>query len=178
MNQQFSFQIERLKTPIGQMLIVTEREENVRAVDWTDCQERLHRLSRIHYGQQSFTIEQSQSSSKAAAALDLYFQGELAAIDELTVKTGGTPFQSDVWSALRSIPCGTTTSYAAVANRIDRAAAIRAVGAANGSNPVGVVVPCHRVIGSYGSLTGYAGGMERKKWLLRHERVHDREFRQ
>lgn len=90
-------------------------------------------------------------------------------IESLPVRTGGTPFQRKVWRALREITCGTTVSYAKIAERIGQPAAVRAVGLANGSNPVGIVVPCHRVIGSNGSLTGYGGGMERKRWLLTHE---------
>jgi methylated-DNA-[protein]-cysteine S-methyltransferase len=83
----------------------------------------------------------------------------------------GTDFQRTVWQALRRIPCGTTISYGELARRIGRPAAVRAVGLANGANPVGVVVPCHRVIGADGSLTGYGGGIERKRWLLAHERA-------
>ena len=89
-----------------------------------------------------------------------------------SVRTGGTAFQREVWGALREIACGTTVSYAKLAERIGRPNAVRAVGLANGSNPVGVVVPCHRVIGSDGSLTGYGGGIERKRWLLEHEGKH------
>jgi methylated-DNA-[protein]-cysteine S-methyltransferase len=98
-----------------------------------------------------------------------YFAGNLTAIDDLPVATGGTDFQRQVWRALRQIPCGETISYGELARRIDRPAAVRAVGLANGSNPISVVVPCHRVIGSDGSLTGYGGGIERKRWLLTHE---------
>jgi O-6-methylguanine DNA methyltransferase len=87
----------------------------------------------------------------------------------LPVKTAGTPFQREVWSELRKIACGTTVSYAQLAEQIGRPSAVRAVGLANGSNPIGVIVPCHRVIGSNGSLTGYGGGVERKRWLLEHE---------
>jgi methylated-DNA-[protein]-cysteine S-methyltransferase len=85
------------------------------------------------------------------------------------VQAGGTLFPRDVWRALRNIPCGTAVSYAKLAEQIGRPAAVRAVGLANGSNPVGVVVPCHRVIGANGSLTGYGDGIERKSWLLKHE---------
>ena len=85
--------------------------------------------------------------------------------------TAGTPFQRSVWAALVEIPAGETVSYAALARRIGRPAAVRAVGLANGANPVGIVVPCHRVIGSNGALTGYGGGLPRKAWLLRHEGV-------
>jgi methylated-DNA-[protein]-cysteine S-methyltransferase len=98
-----------------------------------------------------------------------YFAGDLGAIDKLPVKTAGTPFQRAVWNALREIPRGATESYGQLAERIGRPTAVRAVGLANGSNPIGIVVPCHRVIGANGSLTGYGGGMERKRWLLDHE---------
>ena len=87
----------------------------------------------------------------------------------LPVETGGTEFQREVWRALRAIPAGETRSYGALASSIGRASAVRAVGLANGANPIGVVVPCHRVIGQNGALTGYAGGIERKRWLLAHE---------
>ena len=103
-------------------------------------------------------------------AISNYFEGNLSAIDTLPVETGGTPFQQEVWRALRTIPCGTTTSYGKLAENIGRPTAVRAVGLANGANPVSVVVPCHRVIGANGSLTGYGGGIERKRWLLDHER--------
>lgn len=101
--------------------------------------------------------------------LAAYFAGELAAIDGIPVALGGTPFQSAVWAALRRIPAGTTATYAALAAALGRPEAIRAVGAANGSNPVSIIVPCHRLVGADGSLTGYGGGIERKSWLLVHE---------
>jgi methylated-DNA-[protein]-cysteine S-methyltransferase len=104
-----------------------------------------------------------------SSALSAYFDGELSAIDRLTVATGGTEFQKSVWRALRAIPCGETISYATLAERVGRPKAVRAVGHANGDNPVSVVVPCHRVIGTSGSLTGYGGGIARKRWLLAHE---------
>src|SRR5208283_2077845 len=99
------------------------------------------------------------------------FAGDLRVLDLLPVETGGTAFQRQVWQSLREIPCGTTVSYGQLAERIGRPSAVRAVGLANGANPVAVVVPCHRVIGSNGSLTGYGGGIERKRWLLNHERT-------
>ena len=105
----------------------------------------------------------------AAAALAAYFAGDLAALDRLAVAPLGTPFQRQVWAALRRIPVGRTLSYGALAARIGRPTAVRAVGAANGENPIAVVVPCHRVIGAGGALVGYGGGIERKRWLLRHE---------
>jgi methylated-DNA-[protein]-cysteine S-methyltransferase len=151
------------------MIIVSDLEENLRAIDWTDHEERMHQLLRVQYGGVELRFGPATTSNRIVGAIEAYFHGELTAIDALPVKTGGTPFQRDVWRALRTIPCGTTISYAQLADRLGRRNAIRAVGSANARNPVGVVVPCHRVIGSDGSLTGYGGGMERKKWLLKHE---------
>jgi methylated-DNA-[protein]-cysteine S-methyltransferase len=100
-----------------------------------------------------------------------YFHGGLESLDRLPVDTGGTPFQQRVWAALRTIPVGRTASYLDVARAIGAPAAVRAVGAANGRNPVAIVVPCHRVIGTSGQLVGYGGGLDRKRWLLAHERA-------
>jgi methylated-DNA-[protein]-cysteine S-methyltransferase len=161
--------IDRLKTPIGEMVIVADHEGNLRAAGWTNHETGMRRLLRRHYGEDGFTLEPARNPHGFTQALQCYFKGELTAIDELPVKTAGTPFQREVWRALRKIPCGTTVSYACLANEIGRPAAVRAVGLANGSNPIGVVVPCHRVIGADGSLTGYGGGIERKRWLLEHE---------
>jgi methylated-DNA-[protein]-cysteine S-methyltransferase len=100
-----------------------------------------------------------------------YFDGDVHVLDEIPVELNGTPFQRRVWTALRSIRAGTTMSYGDLARRIGHGSAVRAVGTANGANPVAVIVPCHRVIGSNGTLTGYGGGLERKRWLLAHEGV-------
>lgn len=106
----------------------------------------------------------------AREQLGAYFAGERTAFD-LPLAARGTPFQERVWAALRGIPFGETISYLELARRIGDAAAVRAVGAANGRNPLSIVVPCHRVIGADGSLTGFGGGIERKRWLLAHERA-------
>jgi methylated-DNA-[protein]-cysteine S-methyltransferase len=98
-----------------------------------------------------------------------YFRGALGAVDDLPLATLGTPFQRRVWAALRTIPAGRTVSYGELARRVGRPESVRAVGGANGDNPWPVVVPCHRVIGKDGRLVGYGGGIERKRWLLRHE---------
>jgi methylated-DNA-[protein]-cysteine S-methyltransferase len=164
-----SLKINRLKTPIGEMLIVVDYEGNLRSADWTDHETRMRELLRRHYGENGFRLNACFSSTEVVCAIDRYFHGDLAAIDMLPVKTAGTLFQQEVWRALRAIACGSTTTYAKLAQQIGRPTSARAVGMANGSNPVGVVVPCHRVIGSNGSLTGYGGGIERKLWLLRHE---------
>ena len=105
---------------------------------------------------------------EARRQLVAYFAGRLRAFD-LPLAPNGTDFQRRVWSALREIPFGTTISYAELARRVSSVAAVRAVGAANGRNPIPIIVPCHRVIGSDGSLTGFGGGLPRKQWLLRHE---------
>jgi methylated-DNA-[protein]-cysteine S-methyltransferase len=105
----------------------------------------------------------------AARRLRAYFGGRLAAFDDLPIDPGGTDFQRSVWDALRRIPAGETRSYAELAAAIGRANAPRPVGGASGRNPIAIVVPCHRLIGSDGSLTGYAGGTWRKRWLLVHE---------
>lgn len=101
--------------------------------------------------------------------LNAYMEGDCAALDSIAVETGGTAFQREVWSALRRIPAGSTISYGELAARIGRPRAVRAVGLANGANPVPLIVPCHRVIGANGALTGYGGGVWRKRWLLEHE---------
>jgi methylated-DNA-[protein]-cysteine S-methyltransferase len=115
-----------------------------------------------------------RSLERLPAVLRRYFEGEITALDALDVELNGTPFQKTVWRALRRIPAGTTISYAELARRIGEPAAVRAVGTANGANPVAVIVPCHRVIGSNGSLTGYGGGLPRKQWLLAHEGIISR----
>lgn len=163
--------IDRIDTAIGEMILVADHDGNLRAIDWADHEMRMRRLLRLHYGKDGFALEPADNPSGLSDAILRYFAGDLSAIDRLPVETAGTLFQREVWRALRDIPVGTTLSYAQIAERIGRPTAVRAVGLANGSNPVGIVVPCHRVIGANGSLTGYGGGMERKRWLLDHEGV-------
>ena len=169
MSEILSLLIDRIDTPIGEMLIVADHEGNLRAVAWADHETRMHRLLRLHYGENRLKLKVARNPNCLTDAISSYFQGDLTAIDILPVQTAGTPFQREVWRALRNIPCGTTVSYSKLAEQIGRPAAIRAVGLANGSNPVGVVLPCHRVIGADGSLTGYGAGIQRKSWLLEHE---------
>jgi methylated-DNA-[protein]-cysteine S-methyltransferase len=111
----------------------------------------------------------TQAMHPAGAAVHAYFRGQVVALQLITVAPMGTPFQRQVWAALRRIPAGQTISYGDLASWIGRPTAVRAVASANGDNPVPIVVPCHRVIGADGSLTGYGGGIERKRWLLQHE---------
>ena len=170
MKNTLRFASDRLPTPIGDLLIVADNEGNLRATFWTDDEEDLRRVLQRHYAGAPIELQSEHNPHGLTGAIARYFAGELRAIDALPVKTAGTPFQREVWGALREIPCGTTTSYGQLAARVGRPAAVRAVGLANGANPIGVVVPCHRVIGANGSLTGYGGGIERKRWLLDHER--------
>jgi methylated-DNA-[protein]-cysteine S-methyltransferase len=159
----------RIPTPAGEALVMWDRELRLRVFDWSGYEPRMRRLLERHYG--PVEPEEAAAPKTLKAALHGYFEGDLASIDSIECATGGTAFQRMVWAALRHIPAGTTLSYGALAQRIGKPAAVRAVGLANGANPIGLVVPCHRVIGADGSLTGYGGGIERKRWLLRHEGV-------
>jgi methylated-DNA-[protein]-cysteine S-methyltransferase len=155
---------------LGMLLVVCDAAGRVRALDFHDHEARLHRLLRRYHGD-GCTLVTGHAPRRVVDGLEAFFAGELHAIDGLEVRTGGTPFQRRVWAALRDIPAGTTTSYGALARTLGRPDACRAVGLANGANPVVLVVPCHRVIGADGTLTGYGGGLERKRWLLAHERA-------
>ena len=148
--------IDYLKSPIGQIEIRTS-SHYVTNVDFTD----------------SKTIKSSPNNITQICKQQLqeYFDGKRRIFD-LPLAPQGTEFQKSVWLALTKIAFGETASYAMIANMINNPKAVRAVGAANGKNPIAIIIPCHRIIGSDGSLTGYAGGLERKAWLLEHEAVH------
>lgn len=165
------FFIEREPGPVGEMLVVTDEDGRLRALDWHDYEERFLQLVRRQYPRHQVRFYEAGRSSDATAALRAYFGGDLAAINRLVTATGGTDFQREVWQALREIPAGETISYGDLSRRIGRPKAVRAVGLANGANPVCIVVPCHRVIGSNRTLTGYGGGLDRKRWLLEHEQA-------
>src|SRR5262245_55331381 len=166
------FALEHIGTPTGRIRIVTDDNGYLRAVDWDDHEPRMLKLLERHCGAGKFELREAAPTSKAARALEDYFGGDLCAIQILPTKTRGTSFQQEVWDALRAIPAGQSLSYGALAVRIGRPGASRAVGLANGANPIAIVVPCHRVIGADASLTGYGGGLERKRWLLAHEQAH------
>ena len=159
--------LDRIPSPVGEVLVVVDADGAVRALDFHDFEERMRRLLRRHYGE--VTLTPGRAPEAVREAVRGYFSGDLSAFDGVEVRTGGTDFQRSVWKALRDIPAGETRSYGQLAAAIGAPKAVRAVGLANGANPVGVIVPCHRVIGSSGKLTGYAGGLERKRWLLAHE---------
>lgn len=159
--------LDRFATPIGDALIVTDEEGYVRAFDWDDRKTAMMQLLRQHYG--SVVLEPGDAPAHVGRALRAYFEGDFGSLRAIEWRTGGTQFQRAVWAALTMIPPGHTLGYGALAARLGYPKAARAVGLANGSNPISVVVPCHRVVGSDGTLTGYGGGIERKRWLLRHE---------
>jgi len=161
--------LDRVATPVGEVLLVTDGEGAVRALDFAGFEERMTRLLRRHAP--GAILAEGRAPGAARESVEAYFGDEVRALDGVVVKTGGTDFQRAVWAALRAIPAGETRSYGQLAAAIGSPRAVRAAGLANGQNPVAVIVPCHRVIGSDGTLTGYAGGLERKRWLLRHEGV-------
>jgi methylated-DNA-[protein]-cysteine S-methyltransferase len=163
-----NFALDRLPTPIGMLLIVFDEDERLRALDWDDYEERMRRLLRLQYGTE-IGLRDGSAPKRIGEALSSYFSGRHAALDAIEVETGGTLFQRKLWAALRTIRPGTTSTYGALAAQIGVPKAIRAVGAANGANPISIVLPCHRVIGSNQRLTGYGGGLHRKHWLLTHE---------
>jgi methylated-DNA-[protein]-cysteine S-methyltransferase len=165
-----TFGLDRLKTPIGVALLVTDADGALRALDWEDHAPRMQGLLRLHYG--AVALTDAKAPQPMRAALTDYFNGNLDSLATINWRVAGTAFQRKVWSALPKIPAGTTLSYGALAARLDSPNAMRAVGHANGSNPISVVVPCHRLIGANGSLVKYGGGLERKRWLLRHEGVN------
>jgi len=157
--------LDKLSTPIGDLRLVADERGYLRVVFFADHDGEIRSHLSKRYGPSGFVLQNARDPHGLTQSLTRYFAGELGAIDGLPVEAAGTSFQREVWQALRTIRCGTTTSYGKLAGQIGRPTAVRAVGAANGANPIAVVVPCHRVIGASGSLTG----MERKRWLLEHE---------
>ena len=154
-------------SPLGPIHVAT-REGTLCALSfddyWTHEQQHLAR----RFG--TVRLEPG-ACGEVVAAVDRYFAGEIAALDGVAADPGGTPFQARVWRALREIRSGRTLSYRDLAASIGEPTAVRAVAAANGRNPIPLVIPCHRVIGADGRLVGYGGGLDRKAWLLRHEGV-------
>jgi methylated-DNA-[protein]-cysteine S-methyltransferase len=159
--------LDRFSSPIGVLQLVTDAEGRLRVLDFHDDAKRLQLLLRRQHG--TFQLDNGRAPAPVRAALEAYFDGDIACLAGVPVATAGTAFQRRVWAALREIPAGTTTSYGRLAASLGMPKASRAVGLANGANPVGIVVPCHRVIGANGALTGFGGGLDRKRWLLEHE---------
>jgi methylated-DNA-[protein]-cysteine S-methyltransferase len=160
---------DELATPVGVLHLLADAAGRLHALGWFDGHARMESVLDAYRSRRGGTLERGDNPGGLTAALRAYFAGDLGAIRDLPFVFHGTEFQRAVWSALTAIPCGETISYGELARRIGRPSAVRAVGLANGANPIGIVVPCHRVIGSNGSLTGYGGGLSRKRWLLAHE---------
>jgi methylated-DNA-[protein]-cysteine S-methyltransferase len=159
---------DRTATPIGDMLLLA-RDGVALLLEFDDQEGRIERERSKRFPAE--IIEPANDPFGFSSRVRAYFAGQLHALDDVETRGDGTPFQERVWSALRQIPCGTTISYGELAHRLGDPNATRAVGLANGRNPISVIVPCHRVIGANGSMTGYGGGIERKKWLLAHEGI-------
>jgi methylated-DNA-[protein]-cysteine S-methyltransferase len=161
---------EVLASPLGALTIVSS-DVGICAIEYENYSARMQAFLTRRYG--AYDLAPVRNAFGCATALTAYFAGECAALDRVVVDAGGTVFQARVWAALRTIPAARPCSYGELAAQLALAASsARAVGHANSLNPVAIVVPCHRVIGANASLTGYAGGLERKRWLLEHERAH------
>ena len=165
--------LDRVPSPLGHLWVVTDEAAALRALDFDEYEARMRELLQRHYG--TVVTESRATPQPLIERLGAYFAGQLSALDDVVTCTGGTPFQQQVWQTLRTIPAGATMSYGELARSLGNPGASRAVGLANGNNPIAIVVPCHRVVGHSGSLTGYAGGLPRKRWLLAHERRHGAE---
>ncbi len=159
-------QLDRIASPIDDILIVVD-EDKMCALDYVDYEPRMMRLLEHRYG--PVRLVEAENPCGFSDLVRRYFGGEYQSLDEIPVSTGGTAFQQEVWLALRTVAPGTTITYGKLAAQLGKPNAYRAVGATNALNPIGIVLPCHRVIGADASLTGYAGGLERKRWLLQHE---------
>ncbi|MEO1590795.1 MAG: methylated-DNA--[protein]-cysteine S-methyltransferase [Cyanobacteria bacterium J06632_22] len=159
---------DRLDSPIGDIFVVVD-ETTLCAVDFAGYEDRMMTLLHRRYGE--VELVEDRNPLGVTERLAAYLQGELASLDDLPVSTGGTPFQQQVWQQLRAIAPGTVWTYGELAQRLNHPKAVRAVGMANSLNPVSIVLPCHRVVGANRKLTGYAGGLDRKRWLLAHEGV-------
>ena len=156
----------RIDTPIGPLVLLA-RDGILLMLEFEDAEARVEREMRSRFRGEDH--QPAEDPFGLVSRLRAYFAGDLPAINGIEVDGGGTDFQRRVWAALALVPCGVTISYGELARRLGDPKAVRAVGTANGRNPISIVVPCHRVIGSDGSLTGYGGGVDRKRWLLVHE---------
>jgi methylated-DNA-[protein]-cysteine S-methyltransferase len=155
-----------IQSPIGNIIIVVD-EGKMCALDFADYPERMTKLLQRRY--EEIQWQQVDDPCGFSTRIKNYLAGDFSSLEAIPVTTGGTAFQQEVWKALREIPTGQTFTYSQLAAKIGRPTATRAVGMTNSLNPIAIVLPCHRVIGANARLTGYAGGLERKHWLLRHE---------
>jgi methylated-DNA-[protein]-cysteine S-methyltransferase len=165
----WKIELSHLESPLGDIVLAFS-ERGLCALQFEESEAQVRaRLERSYPGAEFGKV---RGAAEVVEKLRAYFSGAVQGLETIPVAPKGTPFQQRVWTALQTIPIGQTRSYLQIANAIGRPGAVRAVGAANGQNPIAVVVPCHRVIASNGTLCGYGGGLWRKKWLLEHERLH------
>jgi methylated-DNA-[protein]-cysteine S-methyltransferase len=157
---------DRIATPISEMVLIA-RDGVVLLLEFDDSKDRYMREIKARFGDEE--LQQVSNPFGFSDIVQDYFAGHPHAIDTLNADGGGTDFEKKVWAELRAIPCGASKSYGEIARKLGDINLSRAVGTANGKNPIAIIVPCHRVIGSNGTMTGYAGGLHRKQWLLRHE---------
>lgn len=157
-----------IATPIGDLMLVCDGHSLCMA-EFADCAERSGRWLGKRLRARHATLLAGDVPRAVPQAFDAYFAGEIVAIDGIEIGLSGTAFQNTMWSALREIPPGRPFAYGVFADRLGRPQAARAVGHANGTNPLSIVVPCHRLVGADGALVNYGGGLWRKRWLLDHE---------
>lgn len=161
-------------TPIGSLVVIEDDAEALFVVEFADCDHRVDRWLRHRLASGRYQLRAGTVSNKSRQAFAAYFDGEVGFLRTLPIRLDGTAFQNQMWTALRDVAPGEALAYGAFAGKLGRPNAARAIGHANGSNPLSVVVPCHRLVGANGALTNYGGGLERKRWLLDHEARYSR----
>lgn len=163
-----------IDTPIGAIAVLEDQAGALFMVEFSDCEHRIERWLRRRFDSGRYVLAPGFLSVGIRDIFGAYFDGDVSILRDIPLRLDGTPFQNEMWTALRGIEPGETLAYGAFAERLGRPQSARAVGHANGANPLSIVVPCHRLVGSDGALTNYGGGIERKRWLLDHEARHAR----
>ncbi|MEL6247304.1 MAG: methylated-DNA--[protein]-cysteine S-methyltransferase [Cyanobacteria bacterium J06627_15] len=163
-----TLQQDAVHSPIGKIYVVTD-ETALCAVDFEGYEDRMMKLLQKRYT--AVELVDSANPLGVSDQIQAYLAGQLDSLDEIPTETGGTAFQQQVWQQLKRIPPGVVWTYGDLAQSLNNPKAVRAVGMANSLNPISIVLPCHRVVGANRQLTGYAGGLEHKRWLLLHEGV-------
>lgn len=161
-----------VETPIGSLVVVEDEAGAPFMIEFADCEHRMERWLQKRLNSGRFGLQAGSVSAATVQAFADYFLGRVDALRGLAVRLDGTAFQNEMWTVLRDVSPGETLAYGVFADRLGRPNASRAVGHANGANPLAIVVPCHRLVGANGDLTNYGGGLWRKRWLLDHEARH------
>ncbi len=164
---------DRMETPLGDIVLSFDKAGKIYSLDWKNPGRSATHSAERYY--KNLQLEHQALPPKISNALHAYFDGDLKTIEGLAIHLDGTPFQNSVWRALCEIPVGEVCSYVDIAKKLNNPGAMRAVGMANNANPISIIVPCHRVIGADGKMVGYGSGVDRKKWLLRHEGYLDQQ---